>query len=56
MQVDSGEHPNYPLGKHDNTHFNEYGARLMAELVLNEIKRLHIDLEDHIIKAKQTNK
>jgi len=55
MQVDSGENPNYPSGKRDNTHFNEYGARLMAELVLNEIKRLHIELEDRIVKAKQTD-
>ena len=56
MQVDSGEHPNYPSGRRDNTHFNEYGARLMAELVLNEIKRLHLDLEARIVKSKQTAK
>src|SRR4051794_10715321 len=29
-----GEHPNYPSGKQDNTHFNELGARKMAEIVL----------------------
>jgi lysophospholipase L1-like esterase len=34
MQLDSLEHPNYPAGQKDNTHFNDYGARMMAQLVL----------------------
>lgn len=34
-----GEHPNYPQGKTDDTHFNELGARLMAELVLKDIEQ-----------------
>jgi len=55
MQLDSMEHPNYPLGQKDNTHFNEYGARRMAELVLAEIKRLRLELNDRVISvsAKQ---
>ena len=51
MELDSLEHPNYPAGRHDNTHFNEYGARLMAELVLNELKAQHIELAEHIVKG-----
>lgn len=52
MDVDSGEHPNYPRGQRDNTHFNEYGARRMAEIVLNEIKAQHIDdLTARIVKG-----
>lgn len=43
-----GEHPNYPKGKEDNTHFNELGARKMAELVLSEIRNLNIDLAQRI--------
>ena len=35
-----GEHPNYPEGKQDDTHFNELGARKIAEIVLTEIKNL----------------
>ena len=35
MQLKPGEHPNYPEGKEDNTHFNELGARLVAQLVLD---------------------
>jgi pectinesterase len=49
MELDSAEHPNYPVGRHDNTHFNEYGARRMAELVLNDLKRQHIALAEHIV-------
>lgn len=45
-----GEHPNYPEGKEDNTHFNELGARRIAELVLEEIKALNLELADRIVK------
>ena len=50
LQLEPGEHPNYPEGKNDNTHFNELGARVMAQLVLAEIKNQKIKLSDHIIK------
>ena len=52
MELDSAEHPNYPVGRHDNTHFNEYGARLMAEIVLNDIKEKHLPLADRIVKGQ----
>ena len=48
--LDPGEHPNYPEGVSDNTHFNELGARKMAELVLVEIKALHLDLATRIAR------
>lgn len=38
LHLKEGEHPNYPQGKTDDTHLNEYGARLIAQLVLKEIK------------------
>jgi lysophospholipase L1-like esterase len=44
-----GEHPNYPAGKDDNTHFNELGARIVAELVLKSIKDLQPELADRVI-------
>ena len=44
------EHPNYPAGKEDNTHFNELGARKMAELVLADIKSLKLGLAERIVK------
>lgn len=49
LQLKPGEHPNYPEGKIDNTHFNELGARLIAQLVLQEIKQLQTSLNERII-------
>jgi lysophospholipase L1-like esterase len=46
-----GEHPNYPNGKVDDTHFNELGARKMAQLVLHGIRDLDNDLKSHIVKG-----
>ena len=45
----AGEHPNYPDGKEDNTHFSELGARKLAEIVLAEIRNLKIDLVERIV-------
>ncbi|HYJ38818.1 MAG TPA: GntR family transcriptional regulator, partial [Chitinophagaceae bacterium] len=50
LQLLPGEHPNYPDGKIDNTHFNELGARKMAELVLAEIRSLNLELAERIVK------
>jgi lysophospholipase L1-like esterase len=45
-----GEHPNFPKGNSDDTHFNELGARKMAELVLEGIREQHLDLLQHVTK------
>ena len=52
LQLKPGEHPNYPEGKNDNTHFNELGARLMAQIVLKEIKELKLELADRIVRRE----
>ena len=49
-----GENPNYPQGREDDTHFNELGARRMAEIVLADIRALKLGLADHIVVG--TNK
>lgn len=49
LQLKAGEHPNYPDGKDDNTHFTELGARLIAQLVLKEIKTTIPELADRIV-------
>jgi lysophospholipase L1-like esterase len=49
MQLDSLQHPNYPNGQKDNTHFNEFGARRMAELVLAEIRNAKLELAERIV-------
>lgn len=53
LQLKAGEHPNYPKGKDDNTHFSELGARLIAQIVLQEIKNLKLELEDRIYIGKR---
>ncbi|WP_430898283.1 MULTISPECIES: rhamnogalacturonan acetylesterase [unclassified Paraflavitalea] len=50
LQLQPNEHPNYPEGKNDNTHFNELGARLVAQLVLSEIKKQIPELAAHLVK------
>lgn len=50
LQLAPGEHPNYPDGKIDNTHFTELGARKIAELVLAEIRAKLPDLASRIVK------
>lgn len=50
LQLEPNEHPNYPLGKIDNTHFSELGARKIAQIVLQEIKNLNLPLAEKIIK------
>ena len=52
MQLEPGEHPNYPAGQKDNTHFNEFGARKIAELVLQGIRELNLDLVSHVVIPK----
>jgi PelA/Pel-15E family pectate lyase len=49
-----GQNPHYPDGKQDDTHFNELGARRMAELVLHAIQQQHLPLAEHIVTG--TNK
>ena len=48
LQLEPGEHPNYPDGRNDNTHFNELGARKIAQLVLGGIKELKLELAGRI--------
>jgi lysophospholipase L1-like esterase len=44
------EHPNYPKGKEDNTHFSELGARIIAQLVLKDIRSLGLELAERVRK------
>jgi lysophospholipase L1-like esterase len=56
MELAPGDHPNYPLGRHDNTHFNELGARKMAQLVVHDLQVQHLPLvEAHLAKPLAKN-
>ncbi len=46
-----GENPNYPDGKQDDTHFNEVGARKVAQIVLADVRALKLELADRIVKS-----
>jgi lysophospholipase L1-like esterase len=50
MQLEPGEHPYYLEGQKDNTHFNDFGARKIAELVLASIRGQKLTLAEHIYK------
>lgn len=40
MHIAPGLHPNYPNGVRDDTHFNQLGAREVAQLVLLELRAI----------------
>lgn len=48
LHLEEGQNPNYPEGVTDNTHFNETGARMIAELVLKGIQEEKLELSSHI--------
>ncbi|GAA4373298.1 rhamnogalacturonan acetylesterase [Hymenobacter koreensis] len=55
LQLEPGDHPNYPFGRNDNTHFSELGARKMAQLVVNDIKAQKLPLAERMAKPLPKN-
>lgn len=53
LHLQPGEHPNHPAGKADDTHFSELGARLMAQLVLKELRSLNLPILDHVVNNQK---
>ncbi|MBC3541164.1 rhamnogalacturonan acetylesterase [Rufibacter sediminis] len=52
VYLQPGQHPNYPQGKEDDTHFNELGAREMAQIVFAELKAQKLELADRMVKPQ----
>lgn len=50
LHLAPGEHPNYPNGKVDDTHFSELGARLVAQMVLKDIREQLPELAQRVVK------
>lgn len=48
------QHPRLPEGKNDNTHFNETGARLVAKLAVEEMRRLKLPFADTLAAGQET--
>lgn len=53
LQLKAGEHPNYPDGKEDNTHFSELGARMIAQLILKELRQKAPELTALLVQPKK---
>ncbi|HMR91067.1 MAG TPA: rhamnogalacturonan acetylesterase [Chitinophagaceae bacterium] len=51
LQLEPGEHPNYPNGRNDNTHFSELGARKIAQIVLKDIRAQLPELAERIVEG-----
>lgn len=53
LHLAAGEHPNYPDGKTDDTHFSELGARKMAQIVYAGIRDQKIGLASKLVRPKK---
>jgi lysophospholipase L1-like esterase len=56
LQLKPGEHPNYPKGVEDNTHFIPRGAEVMAGLAVEGIRESGLGLAKHLLKAGASQK
>ncbi|RHX66973.1 rhamnogalacturonan acetylesterase, partial [Bacillus amyloliquefaciens] len=45
LHLEAHESSNYPNGIKDNTHFNEYGAEAIAQLISNALKESDLPLK-----------
>ena len=50
LQLKPGENPNYPKGVEDNTHFNQKGAEIVADLAVDGIRETKIRLARYLKK------
>ncbi|NJL29322.1 MAG: hypothetical protein HC897_16270 [Thermoanaerobaculia bacterium] len=50
LHFEPGEHPLLPDGLHDDTHFSELGARLVAELAAREMVRVRLAVAEHLLR------
>jgi lysophospholipase L1-like esterase len=56
LHLKPGEHPNYPEGKEDNTHFSELGAQWISGIVLSQIRDHIPELAKRILKTSLKTK
>ena len=55
LQLKAGEHPNYPQGVEDNTHFSPAGARVMAQLVIDAIRDSGLPLASELRESDRAS-
>lgn len=51
MWLNAGENPYYPNGAMDSTHFQEKGAEVIADLVIEGIVELKLPLQEHVLNV-----
>ncbi|CAM3686299.1 rhamnogalacturonan acetylesterase [Marinicrinis lubricantis] len=51
--LEAGEHPNYPEGVQDNTHFNIYGAETIARFVADDLNKMNGPLSQYVTYSPQ---
>lgn len=51
LQLKAGEHPNYPQGVEDNTHFSPLGAEIMAGLAADAFRAQRLGLAKYLKKT-----
>lgn len=54
LQLKPNEHPNYPQGIDDNTHFSPLGAQIMATLAAEGIPESGLELAKHLREPGRT--
>lgn len=50
LHINPGEYNSLPEGKKDDTHFSEYGAKLMAKIFIDEIIKINNELAQRVKK------
>ena len=48
LHLAAGQHPNYPAGVTDNTHFNDYGAYQIARIIAAAIRETEHPLSEYV--------
>lgn len=48
LHLAAGQHPNYPAGVADNTHFNDYGAHQIARIIAENIRLMEHPLSAYV--------
>lgn len=48
LHLTTGQHPNYPAGIADNTHFNDYGAHQIARIIAENIRLMEHPLSAYV--------
>lgn len=49
--LEADQNPNYLQGRQDDVHFNEFGARKVAQIILKDLREAFPDLKSRVVKS-----